>query len=145
MAVAPISFADVALPLDARGWRPFPALQESKIPAMKGWPGLNKDPWDRGDLAAAVSDYQPAEQYCCCLAVQSEIVAVDIDITDVEHADFAARLADDLLGETPLLRIGFAPKAVRIYRNKGGYQIAQDSSNRDLLRHRPSRRFRMAS
>ncbi len=117
---APISFADVALQLDARGWRPFPGLQESKVPAMKRWPELNSAPWDRGDLAAAVSDYQPADQYCCCLAAQSEIVAVDIDITDVEHADFASKLADDLLGETPLLRIGYAPKAVRVYRNNDG-------------------------
>ncbi len=93
MAVAPISFADVALPLDARGWRPFPALQESKIPAMKGWPGLNKDPWDRGDLAAAVSDYLPAEQYCCCLAAQSEVFAVDIDITNAEHAGWGDAFA----------------------------------------------------
>ena len=45
---------------------------------------------------------------------------VDIDITNPEHADTAAKLADDQLGKTPLVRIGFAPKCVRIYRNGGG-------------------------
>ncbi len=120
MTGAPISFAAVALELDERGWRPFPGLQESKVPAMKGWPELNKSSWDRGDLAAAAFDYQPAENYCCCLAAQSEIVALDIDITDTKHADFAAGLADDMLGETPMVRIGFAPKTIRIYRSSGG-------------------------
>jgi hypothetical protein len=52
--------------------------------------------------------------------VQPEIVAVDIDITNPEHADIAAKIADDHLGKTPLVRIGFAPKCVRIYRNGGG-------------------------
>ena len=93
----------------------LPGRQETKVPAMRGWPGLNQAEWDCADLAAAVDEYQPAVAYCCCLAVQPEIVAVDIDITNPQHADTAAKLADDQLGKTPLLRIGFAPKCVRIF------------------------------
>ena len=70
-------------------------------------------------LPPSMNTSQPLT-YCCCLAVQPEIVAVDIDITNPEHADTAAKLADDQLGKTPLVRIGFAPKCVRIYRNGGG-------------------------
>jgi hypothetical protein len=116
----PIDFGAVALRLAGRGWRPFPGWQETKVPAMRGWPGLNEAEWDCADLVAAIAEYQPARAFCCCLAVQPEIVAVDIDITHPEHADTATKLADDLLSKTPLLRIGFAPKSVRIYRNGGG-------------------------
>ncbi len=69
------------------------------------------------DLVATIGDYQPADNYCCCLAVSSEIVGVDLDIIDKEHAAFADRLANEILGSTPLVRIGFAPKQIRIYRS----------------------------
>ncbi|HEY4736592.1 MAG TPA: bifunctional DNA primase/polymerase, partial [Xanthobacteraceae bacterium] len=115
----PIAFAAVAQRVAGRGWRPFPGLQETKVPAMRGWPGLNQAEWDCADLAAVIDEYQPAVAYCCCLAVQPEIAVIDIDITNLEHADIAARLADDILGQTPLVRIGLPPKCVRIYRNGG--------------------------
>jgi hypothetical protein len=117
MTGAPIAFAAVAQQLDEQGWRPFPGWQASKRPAMRGWPGLNRSEWDGADLAAAVADYQPAEDFCCCLAVQSEIVAIDLDIIDHEHAAAADRLANDILGRTPLVRIGLAPKQIRVYRS----------------------------
>ena len=116
----PIEFAAVAAQLAARGWRPFPGYQETKVPAMRGWPGLNQAEWDRADLAATVEEYQPPEAFCCCVAVQPEIVAVDLDITDPVHAAAAAMLADQFLGVTPLVRIGLAPKCVRVYRNGDG-------------------------
>ena len=114
--VPSITFAAVAQQVAARGWRPFPGMQTSKTPAMKGWSGLNLYPWDDADLTAAVSEYQPADLYCCCFAVQREIVAVDADIINPEHAAFADKLADEILGVTPLVRIGLAPKCIRIYR-----------------------------
>jgi hypothetical protein len=83
---------------------------------MKGWSGLNLLEWDETDLAATISEFQPADNYACCFAVQAEIVVIDIDISDLEHAEYAKRLADTVLGETPLLRIGCAPKCIRIYR-----------------------------
>jgi hypothetical protein len=116
----PIEFAAVAPQLAARGWRPFPGYQETKVPAMRGWPGLNKAEWDSADLVATVERYQPPEAFCCCLAVQAEIVAIDLDIVNPVHAIAAAELADKLLGTTPLLRIGLAPKCLRVYRNDDG-------------------------
>ena len=111
-----ITFASVAQPVAAHGWRPFPGTQTSKSPAMKGWSGLNLYVWDDVDLIAAIADYQPADDFCCCFAVQREIVALDADIIDPKHAAFADKLADDILGVTPLMRIGLAPKCIRIYR-----------------------------
>ena len=115
----PFTFAAVAQQLAGRRWRPFPGLQTSKVPALKGWPGLNTAEWDDADLAATVQEYQPADHYCCCLAVQPEIIAIDADIIDPEHAAFAGELANTILGITPLVRIGFAPKCIRIYRADG--------------------------
>ena len=51
------------------------------------------------------------------MAVQQEIVAIDLDILDQEHAAAADSLANDILGMTPLVRIGFAPKQIRLYRS----------------------------
>jgi hypothetical protein len=113
---AQFTFAAVAQPVAARGWRPFPGLQTSKVPAMPGWSGLNVAEWDDADLAAAVTEFQPADLYCCCLVVQPEIVAIDADIINPEHAAFAYALSDRILGQTPLVRIGLAPKHIRIYR-----------------------------
>ena len=117
MTCALISFAAVAMQLAERGYRPFPGLQETKRPAMKGWNGLNAAAWDLADLAAATTEYLPPDDYCCCLAIQPELVAIDLDITEPSEADHADRLADAILGKTPLTRIGFAPKQIRIYRN----------------------------
>ena len=114
--VVPFTFAAVARQLAEHGWRPFPGLQTAKIPAMQGWSSLNHAEWDDADLVAAICDYQPADDYCCCLAAQTETVAVDADILDPEHAAYADKLADDILGKTPLVRIGLAPKQIRVYR-----------------------------
>jgi hypothetical protein len=115
----PIAFAAVARPLAERGWRPFPGLQTSKTPAMRGWSGLNTAEWDNADLVATTTEYQPADLYCCCLAVQPEIVAIDSDIIDVAQAAFADELANNILGNTSLVRIGLAPKRIRVYRADG--------------------------
>jgi hypothetical protein len=111
-----ITFATVAQPIAARGWRPFPGMMKTKVPAMPGWSELNHAEWDDADLIATIAEYQPADLYCCCLAVQAEIVVIDADIVDPEHALYANELADNILGTTPLVRIGLAPKCIRIYR-----------------------------
>jgi hypothetical protein len=111
-----ITFAAVAQLVAARGWRPFPGLQTTKVPTMAKWSGLNYAEWDDSDLAAAISEYQPADDYACCLAVHTEIVAIDADIVDQEHAAYANELANNIFGATPLVRIGLAPKCIRVYR-----------------------------
>jgi hypothetical protein len=86
---------------------------------MKGWDGLNTTEWDNADLVATINEYQPADLYCCCVAVQPEIVAIDADIIDPAHATLADELANNILGDTPLVRIGLAPKQIRVYRADG--------------------------
>jgi hypothetical protein len=87
---------------------------------MKGWPGLNQMPWDMADLTATITDYWPDSAYACGMAIQSGLVAIDIDILDHTAAVLADELANKHLGRTPLVRIGQAPKRLRIYRQGGG-------------------------
>ena len=70
LVVPPFTFAAVARQVVEHGWRPFPGLQTSKVPAMHGWSGLNNAEWDDVDLAATIAEYQPTDLYCCCLAVR---------------------------------------------------------------------------
>jgi len=114
------TFAGTAQVLADHGYRPFPGRQATKVPAMKGWPTLNRTPWDRAALLRTVARYRPAEDYCCCLAIQAELVVIDCDILDKALADAAQALADDILGPTPLMRIGLAPKRVLFFRSAGG-------------------------
>ena len=44
------------------------------------------------------------------------VVGIDIDVLDAELAHRLERLARDHLGDTPLLRIGRAPKRLLVYR-----------------------------
>ena len=97
--LVPFTFAAVAQLVAEHGWRPFPGLQTSKTPALKGWSGLNNAEWDNADLAATITEYQPADLYCCCLAAQPEIVALDADIVDPKHAAYANELADAILAQ----------------------------------------------
>ena len=119
-SATPTTFAEVALQLHASGYRPFPCVQDTKVPAMRGWPGLNLMPWDAADLTATITDYQPDSAYACGMAIQSGLVAIDIDILDHTAAVLADELANKHLGRTPLVRIGQAPKQLRIYRQGGG-------------------------
>ena len=54
-----------------------------------------------------------------CLAVQRDIVAIDLDIEDEELAAFAYTAAQKHLGLTQLVRIGREPRKLLIYRNDG--------------------------
>jgi hypothetical protein len=119
-SATPTTFAEVALQLHASGYRPFPCVQDTKVPSMRGWQGLNLMPWDAADLTATITDYRPDSAYACGIAIQSGLIAIDIDILDLPDAALAAELANKHLGSTPLVRIGQAPKQLRIYRQGGG-------------------------
>jgi hypothetical protein len=75
--------------------------------------------WDEADLTATITDHQPDSAYACSMAIQSGLVAIDIDILDHTAAVLADELANKHLGRTPLVRIGQAPKQLRIYRQGG--------------------------
>ena len=77
-----ITFAAVAQPVAAHGWRPFPGIADQQGAGHEGMVGPQSSEWDDADLVAAITEYQPSDDYCCCFAVQPEIVVIDADILD---------------------------------------------------------------
>jgi len=112
-------FATTAVTLVANGWRPLPGHVEEKRPSIKNWQTYNARQWEMDELQAMINGQGQAHGETVCLAVQRELVAVDLDILDEQQAQAAYDFALKFLGHTPLVRIGLAPKRVLIYRNDG--------------------------
>jgi hypothetical protein len=110
-ATSPLSFGEVAVPLHDRGWCPLPV--SGKAPVMAGWNNLCHMPWDRTDLVDATADYVDCS---CGIAATEDLVFIDGDILDPDLATDVATIADAIFRPTPLVRVGRAPKWVRIYR-----------------------------
>jgi hypothetical protein len=116
----PTDFAAVAISLHDHAWHPVPVI--GKVPAMIGWADLNRMPWDREDLLSATADYA-GRDYGCGLAAVRDVVVIDCDVLDEGLAASIATMADTIIRPTPLIRIGRAPKWVRIYRRDPANQI----------------------
>jgi hypothetical protein len=112
IATSPLSFGEAALPLLDNAWRPLPTI--GKAPAMAGWSELCRVPWDYDDLVSAVADY--AGDYGCGIAADIGHVIIDIDVLDEAIAADIGGVANNTFGATPLIRVGRAPKSVRLYR-----------------------------
>jgi hypothetical protein len=111
-----VLFAEVAVPLHQQGYRPIPLHPETKIPAEPGWNVRNTSPWPDRDLELAARHHPDA---ACGIAVPSDLLALDLDVTEPSAAARLRALADEHLGETPLVRVGLPPKSVRLYQSDG--------------------------
>jgi hypothetical protein len=109
----PVTFAETAPTLAALGWRPIPLVASTKVPAEPGWQARNLTPWPPGELEQVVAYHGDC---ACGLAIPGANMALDCDITDADRAGEVGALAAKHLGTTPLVRIGQAPKWVRVYR-----------------------------
>ena len=106
-------------------------LVDNGYPVIPIWPGTKKPGcFLRGDWR----DYPAWTRHCERPTTLHEIevwaswpeaaigfacgtlVGIDIDVLDAEIAHQIERLARDMLGDTPLLRIGRAPKRLLVYR-----------------------------
>jgi hypothetical protein len=115
---ARMNFGMVAVALHDLGWRPLPVAGKAAV--MEGWNELCTVPWDRDDLITAVVEFNTCN---CGIAADAQLVFLDVDVLDQETSNSLARTADLHLGQTPLVRIGRAPKFVRIYRRQAGSVI----------------------
>jgi len=118
----PVEFGMVAPALHIGGWRPIPLYPNTKQPAEAGWTERNVTSWTESDLAHAVAQHYDD---AAGIAVTAEQLALDLDIRDAATAQEVERIADRTLGETPLQRIGLAPKSLRVFRSDGSVRTAK--------------------
>lgn len=121
-------FGAVAEGMVALGWSVFP--QEKDGQRMPGKVGGEVIRWqadhqlaDRLPSPEALRDWT---RWCSTLNVavvmgpaSGGALAVDIDVTDPDHACALTDLAWEVLGGTPFIREGMAPKLALIYRGDG--------------------------
>ncbi len=119
MTTKPSLFVKRAPTLVKNGWRPIPGYAETKRPSIKSWQTYNSRQWEEDELREMMAGQGQLEGEIVCLAIQKELVAIDLDILDEQQAQAAYDVALKFLGQTPLVRIGLAPKRVLIYRNDG--------------------------
>lgn len=116
-------FKDLAPALRTMGWRAIiPLVPREKRPAVEGWEKFNLKPpadaqieqWRKtfpnGGVGLA---YGP-----------DKVVGIDLDWTDRATAETAWRITLDILGPTPLVRIGRAPKRLALYRAEPGLSVS---------------------
>ena len=68
------------------GYRPLPGYQDTKRPSIKNWNLLNDQQWNHAELMDVMQGQGQREGKMVCLAIQKELVAIDIDIDDEAHA-----------------------------------------------------------
>ncbi len=106
-------------------------LVDNGYPVIPIWPGTKKP---GRFLAGTWGDYPAWTRHCDrpTTVIEAEtwaawpdaaiglacgrLVGIDIDVLDADLAHRLERLARDMLGDTPLLRIGRAPKRLLVYR-----------------------------
>ena len=121
----------MAEPVDSFMTRHGARLVDNGYPVIPIWPGTKKP---GRCLRGEWSDYPAWTRHCDRPTTLHEIevwaswpeaaigfacgalVGIDIDVLDAEIAHQIERLARDRLGDTPLLRIGRAPKRLLVYR-----------------------------
>ncbi|WP_132255336.1 bifunctional DNA primase/polymerase [Methylobacterium segetis] len=106
----------------ANGYSVIPLATGDKRPVIAEWQRFCQQPaskaaaedWARNNPAAGIG-----------LACGSAVIGIDIDILDGAQADLIEGLARKHLGDTPLVRIGMAPKRMLIYRPSGPVRAAK--------------------
>ncbi|MBM3083299.1 PriCT-2 domain-containing protein [Chelatococcus daeguensis] len=121
---------DLRLALHRNGYRPVPVLgahvamkAAGKRPMMKGWETVCASA-DEAEIAR----WARAQRNCTNTGLLcGDLVGVDIDVLDVNLADRLRDLALAMLGPTPLLRIGKAPKCLLAFRTDAPFDKVQTS------------------
>ena len=119
MTINPSRFVRSAPELVVKGWRPLPGYADTKRPSIKQWQTYNSRQWEPDELQEMIAGQGQAHGETVCLAIQKELVAIDLDVLDEQQAQAIYQLSKQIFGVTPLERIGLAPKRVLIYRNDG--------------------------
>lgn len=127
---APEDPTDLRLQLHRNGYRPVPVLgahvamkSAGKRPMMKGWETVCASA-DEAEIAR----WTKAQRNCTNTGLLcGELVGVDIDALDRDHAHQLTCLATKMLGMSPACRIGRAPKTLLAFRTEEPFDKVQSS------------------
>ena len=136
-------FGSVAQPLVNMGWSIYPQDEERRPGRVNGsaisWQSDNK----LSEKLPTQKDLESWSRACSTLNVagvmgegSGNAFALDVDVLDPEISDKIVLLAEEMLGETPLIRVGRAPKVALFYRcaeNEQIYSLARHFSEKDAL------------
>ena len=112
-------FSQDAPALRARGWRGLvPLRPESKVPALRGWATANEGQTDNRLIALIRSPAGRRPGSGTGAAAGNGLAGVDLDISEPASAVRAVAIAEDVLGPTPLHRVGKPPKRMLFYRSE---------------------------
>ncbi len=117
-------FAEFAPRVRERGWQSLiPLRPGQKRPAIFKWNVFNKRPPTEAEFAKWMRIYW---NYGVGLAFGlDDVIGVDLDWTDPAIAARAWDITKDILGETPLVRIGRPPKKLALYRCDPGLVVGK--------------------
>lgn len=104
------TYAGVALKLHDMGYEPLPLLPAQKRPAVAGWTTCRIDDRQVSAWARAFPDHGVGLR-------TGRLVAVDIDMLDVDAAHDAMEIVRRRLGDAPI-RVGLWPKRLMLYRTE---------------------------
>ena len=115
------------LALRANAYRPVPILRHDanvrgagKAPTLSDWPKVCATA-TADDIRQWALDRQ--QRHCTNTGVLcGALIALDLDVPDPELARQIEELADVMLPPTPLIRIGKAPKSLRVFRAEGTHR-----------------------
>ncbi|MFC0202070.1 PriCT-2 domain-containing protein [Paracoccus rhizosphaerae] len=92
-----------------------------KRPMMKGWETVCASADE-----AEITRWTKAQRNCTNTGLLcGALIGVDIDVLDPDHAQRLCEMALDILGPTPLLRIGKAPKCLLAFRTEAAFDKVQ--------------------
>lgn len=125
---APEDPTELRLRLHRNGYRPVPVLgahvamkAAGKRPMMKGWETVCAGA-DEGEIAR----WGRAQRNCTNTGLLcGALIGVDIDVLDPDHAQRLREVALDILGPTPLLRVGKVPKCLLAFRTEAAFDKVQ--------------------
>jgi len=111
-------YPNIALKLFQRGWVTVPA--NGKRCLIKGWQHYGKKPFitenDIREFSTKHAQSKFGTNTSHVFGPDSPLVAIDIDISDHATTKRVAIAAWNILGSTPLVRVGKSPKCALFYR-----------------------------
>jgi hypothetical protein len=117
-------FGDDALRLYDRGWLWLtPIWPGDKRPAVSAWPDAGKRTPTR-DAIARLAGLHAGAGVGLVYGPANPTIAMDLDILDMSLAGEARAICEEILGYTPLIRQGRAPKLLLLYRKAETFEIA---------------------